>query len=172
MDPITCRQRRDCSTGSTIATSGYVAVVCLLLFVQSASGSPTKVQSQQTAHRAASPVDSLVNIVRDLEDAVFRLKEYALKADLESTQKDAGDVDSYPEIVTELQAEKKAAPPSGNVPPAAVSGSQPAKSPTTVADTGKDGKEDDISLREALEFLMSLAKQKKQDRRDHDIPFP
>jgi len=109
-----------------------------------------------------------VNIVRDLEDAVFRLKEYALKADLESTNKDAGDIDSYPEIVAELQAEKKSAPPSGNIPPAAP-GAQAAKNPTTVADTGK---EDDISLREALEFLMSLAKQKKQDRRDHDIPFP
>jgi len=30
----------------------------------------------------------------------------------------------------------------------------------------------DISLKEALEYLVGLAKQKKLERRDHDIPFP
>jgi len=29
-----------------------------------------------------------------------------------------------------------------------------------------------VSLREALEYLVGLAKQKKLERRDHDIPFP
>jgi hypothetical protein len=38
--------------------------------------------------------------------------------------------------------------------------------------TDNNNDDNDLSLKEALEFIVSLAKENKQRRRDHDIPFP
>jgi hypothetical protein len=123
--------------------------------------------------------------LRDLENVVFRLKEYSLRADYDHRKNANGvDFESYPELV----AEKKS-PPSADVkvPSSASSSSQQqqqqqadkngstgsAVQPTSQTQaTGRQPTTDDISLREALEFLVNLAKQKKQEKRDHDIPFP
>jgi hypothetical protein len=175
-----------------------VSVLFGLMFSLSCSGLPAKVQTHLSSslHRTAvhRPSDSLWTIVRDFEDAVFRLKEYALQIDLETAdgnaaRKDSSDVDleSYPEIVSELQTAKKAQlPPADRSQGTKVSTSQKSSSGDQAAasaaggggaaqtvDSATNEQEDgDISLREALEFLVTLAKQKKQQRRDHDIPFP
>jgi len=55
--------------------------------------------------------------------------------------------------------------------------SSSSKDVRSLSDLAVDGREqnsdsEDVSLREAVDFLVGLAKKNKQQQRDHDIPFP
>lgn len=120
-------------------------------------------------------------LIRDLEEAVFNLKEHLLSIDASSyssktDRTDAAIMDpdpekseqrhmeeSYPEFNAQLQDKKE------------VHESYPEftaelqdKKEVHGSKTQKLGKDDDMSLKEALQFLVSLAKEKKKEEsREH-----
>jgi len=114
----------------------------------------------QNLPSAGSP-EVLHNIIIELENVLYKLKDYA-RAIQTPSQKESQFADKTSELdLNELQA--------------AVLRSQQVNSasknkPVVSADV--DSANSDVSLREALEYLVGLAKQKKLERRDHDIPFP
>jgi len=136
---------------------------CLLVLVSAAAF--TDVQSAAIASRpsAGSP-EVLRNIIIELENVLFRLKDYAREMQIAAIRKESqlvGSASDSKSEVDELQLAAGKALLSGEAAKSRPSGQQ------LDVEGGSD-----ISLREALEYLVSLAKQKKIERRDHDIPFP
>jgi len=107
---------------------------------------------------AGSP-EFLHNIIIELENVLYKLKEFARARQTASAQKESQDKTSeidLNELAAVLKSQQQQASSGSKTRPA--------------ADT--DSANSDVSLREALEYLVGLAKQKKLERRDHDIPFP
>jgi len=104
----------------------------------------------------------------ELENVLYKLKDYA--RDLQSTANSAstggrsrGDMADLDVDDLQLTASAKTQQQSGGA----------SKSRVPLATSQQDlSSTDDVSLKEALEYLVSLAKQRKLERRDHDIPYP
>jgi len=117
------------------------ASVCVALFVMTVS----KISAAPSSgHTAPGNSEVLHNIIVELENVLYKLKDYA-REQQSSTRLSLSDV-------SESRAEQ----------------TEQAKSHSGSADFDNS----DISLKEALEYLVGLSKQQKIERRDHDIPFP
>jgi len=133
--------------------------VMMLLSVVSQLDS-TPVSSNHATAQGAS-LDTIRGIIMELENVLYKLKDYAreLQASNSGRSRDSflGDLADLDADDLQLTANSKSQQQS--------IGSRP-RVPSS------DLSKDDLSLREALEYLVGLAKQKKLERRDHDIPFP
>lgn len=89
--------------------------------------------------------ESLRGIIIELENLLYKLKDYS---------RSMGETESIKDVAS--QDEEEELPLSKNSLPLSSSSSQ--------------GEE--VSLKDAIEYLVALAKQKKAEKRDHDIPFP
>jgi len=106
----------------------------------------------------------LHDIIVELENALYKLKQLSNSLQL-PTNKDAAMLgDAEPEFdlsdLDRLSAQQSSS---------ARSRPKPAHSDQSQAVVNS---EEELPLEEALQYLMSLAKQRKLQRRDHDIPFP
>jgi len=148
----------DLSLRSCCAT--FLSLAIIIAHVQSAPA------AGQLAP-AGNP-QALYNIILELENVLYKLKDYAREVHAQQSQrKDPSyNPDSKSAADQELSELQNAAGqpqrPSGGV----AQKPRPAQQPSTGTDAS------DISLKEALEYLVGLAKEKKIERRDHDIPFP
>jgi len=124
----------------------------------SAVFSTTSSAPAQNQPSAGGP-EVLHNIIIELENVLYKLKDYA-RAVQSASQRES---DKNSEIdLSELQA-------------AVLRSQQGASSEAKIkpgASVDVSSANSDVSLREALEYLVALSKQKKVERRDHDIPFP
>jgi hypothetical protein len=140
-------------------------VSCLLLLIVVVS--KDSVSAPAASHPVAGTPEALYNIILELENVLFKLKDYARAvqaANSRETQQSGGESKSQPdasEALLDALKSQQSSGASGNVKP---------HSPPAAASHLDDNS--DISLKEALEYLVGLAKQKKLERRDHDIPFP
>jgi hypothetical protein len=105
----------------------------------------------------------LHNIILELENVLYKLKDYAREMQASSRKESQQGSDGKSEA-DELQLAASKSQLGGEA------GSK-ARLPSVQQPQDVEGASD-ISLREALEYLVSLAKEKKVQRRDHDIPFP
>lgn len=166
---------------SQLIIHGLLVVVCITLGLQACCALPVDaVDNDRSRRSAASGQEALTRrdiktwaLIRDLEKAVFNLKEHLLSVDAtsQSSNTDETDTDvvdplpetvqevdrhmeeSYPEVTSELQQRKKVDE----------EGSK----------THKTSNGEEMSLKEALEFLVSMAKKKKkEEQRDHDHQLP
>lgn len=133
-------------------TSRQLFFICLfaVFFSLEIRGAP--------ANSVQSPDDStevLHNIIVELENVLFKLKDYARSVHTVkqvAQYKEQGVLDSIKSQNFDQHD----------------SAGQRMRQPSRVQQGSND-----VSLQEALEYLVDLAKQqKKVERRDHDIPFP
>jgi len=135
-----------------------------LLLVVLISGVFSKISTApaQSLPSAGSP-EMLHNIIIELENVLYKLKDYA-RAIQAAGQREAQQQQQVSDKASELDLSELQAAVSRN------QQSNPKSRPNSNdLDTAANS---DVSLREALEYLVGLAKQKKIERRDHDIPFP
>lgn len=164
---------------SGVSACGAVVVACLLLALQTCHAASVDVAGIDRAKRSvdsshSSGQDAIARrdmrtwtLIRDLEEAVFKLKEHLLNVDARSrsSQTDQTDndvVDPIPEAAEERHLEESYPEVTGD--------SHDKKEVHAVGSgTQKSEKGDDMSLKDALEFLVSLAKEKKkEENREHD----
>jgi hypothetical protein len=105
----------------------------------------------------------LHNIILELENVLYKLKDYAREMQAASSRKESQQGIDGKSEADELQIAASKSQLAGEA--------AKAKVPAVQQSQDAEGASD-ISLREALEYLVSLAKEKKVQRRDHDIPFP
>ena len=102
----------------------------------------------------------LYNIILELENVLYKLKDYAREVHALQSQRKGASKSPIDNDLNELQQAASAGQGSAQRP-------RPAQQQPSTAEDASD-----ISLKEALEYLVGLAKEKKIERRDHDIPFP
>jgi hypothetical protein len=138
---------------------------CSVFFLVSAVAFSTSVQSAPLSSHSAGSPEAIHNIILELENVLYKLKDYARDLQAASSRRDSppGAADARSEVDELQSAASKSQQAAGPV-------AAPKSRLPTVQQSDVEG--NDISLREALEYLVSLAKQKKVEKRDHDIPFP
>jgi len=139
-------------------TRQLVVIVLISAVFSKISTAPS--QSQP----APGGVEVLHNIIIELENVLYKLKDYARSIQTTTSQKESQVSDKASEVdLNELRAViSKSGQSSASVD----------KTKAKTAPLSADSSSSDVSLREALEYLVALAKEKKVERRDHDIPFP
>lgn len=137
----------------TRRTSDLMISVCLIALIVS---QVTCAPSQQTHNQPITGSGAgLHSIIVELENALYKLKELSNALQVPSNRDAAMLGDAEPEFdLSDL--ERLSHDQSSRAKP-----SQP------IVDNSHD-----MSIEEALQYLMDLAKERKLQRRDHDIPFP
>lgn len=164
------------SSVSAWIADGMMIVACLLVTLQTCCTMHVDAAAVDRAKRSADSARSsgqeamtrrdmkTWTLIRDLEEAVFNLKEHLLNVDASTSKTDQTDtdvVDPIPEAVEDRHMEESYPEFTPEKDKKEVHG---VGSRTQTSDKG-----DDMSLKEALEFLVSLAKEKKKEEsRDHD----
>lgn len=103
--------------------------------------------------KSAGDTESLRGIIIELENVLYKLKDYSRRQEDPDSIKGDASQDSGRGKSTDEEAEL---PPSKSNLPLSSSSSE----------------QEEVSLKDAIEYLVALAKQKKAEKRDHDIPFP
>lgn len=104
--------------------------------------------------KSAGDMESLRGIIIELENVLYKLKDYSRSLQ----EQDSFKGDSSQDFGKSRDDEEDELPHSSK-------NSLPLSSSSS-------SNEDEVSFKDAIEYLVALAKQKKAEKRDHDIPFP
>lgn len=115
---------------------------------------PLLMAAPSSSGRSSSDGESLSRIAEELESVVVRLKDFSRR--FQDVSSNAGDSDTgrggklsgIGDLMKAELGDKKFSP------------------------SETSSIEEEVSLKDAIEYLVALAKHRKQERRDHDIPFP
>lgn len=130
---------------------GVLISVCVFQFPMFFAAPSSGRSSLQSAD-----AESLRNVITKLQNAVNSLKDFSESLHEASSNSRGGDSGSeygrgkLQDLIDEL--------------------SQPRADQLPSLQRSSD--QEEVSLKDAIEYLVALAKQKKQEKRDHDIPFP
>jgi len=152
---------------SSRVTSRVVLSSLLLLLSVLPHLHSTPILSSGSHSAAANNLETLRGIIMELENVLYKLKDYA--RELQASGGSSRGRDSFlGDLADDLDLnDLQLAASSAKSQP--VVGSRPRPPLQQGSDLSGN---DDLSLKEAVEYLVGLAKQKKMERRDHDIPFP
>jgi len=142
---------------STVMMVVYVAI----LVVSQVFSAPA-----QQSHNQPITGSQLHSIIVEIENALYKLKQLSNTLQLSSSKDAAMLGDAEPEFdLSDLERISAQQSSAGRARP---------KPSHTAVDQSQSivGSQEDMPLEEALQYLMALAKERKVQRRDHDIPFP
>jgi len=150
---------------STVTRRVFSLVLVFAVVLSLVTGAPAQ---QSHGSSAGSSLSLLRESIMELENVMYKLKDFSRELQAAYNARDAAMLgDAEPEFdINDLQRLAAAAKASRH-------SSAGQKSKLTADQSASDiDSISDNSMKEALEYLMSLANEKKQDKRDHDIPFP
>jgi len=145
-------------TRRSSSLAAFLAALFLL-----AAGAPAQ---QSHSSSSGNGLTLLKESIMELENVVYKLKDLSKQLQQSSyNDRDASMLgDAEPEFdLSDLQRLAAAAKATRH----ATAGQKNKPIDQSASDV-----ENDNSMKEALEYLMNLANEKKQEKRDHDIPFP
>jgi len=147
----------------TVMCRSLSLVLVSLVALSLVTGAPAQ---QSHGSSAGNALSQLHESIMELENAVYKLKDFERGLQAAFNARDAAMLgDAEPEFdLSDLQRLAAAAKASRHP-------SAGQKTKVDQSATDLDGISDS-SMKEALEYLMNLANEKKQEKRDHDIPFP
>jgi len=152
----------------TVVRRSLSLVLVLSVAFSLVVGAPAQ---QSHGSSAGNSLSLLRESIMELENVVYKLKDFFKQLQSADNARDAAMLgDAEPEFdLSDLQRLAAAAKSRHSAGSAAGQKTRPSSVDQSASDVDSIS---DNSMKEALEYLMNLANEKKQDKRDHDIPFP